>query len=233
MAVESYLQTDAAVNMGNSGGALINTNGLLIGINSAIASPTGYYNGYSYAIPVDIVKKVINDLIKYGSVQRGFLGVRYVDAGILNAKEKEANKVPESADGIFITDVVKDGAAAGAGIKAGDIIRSINGVNVQSGSELQEEIAKLRPGQKAAVVYERASKRNTVNVTLKNSAGTFDIVKPAEMIDRLGVDLVNLDAKMAKENNLAGGVVVKKIKEGAINDQTRMRDGFIITMENR
>ena len=232
MAVESYLQTDAAVNMGNSGGALINTNGLLIGINSAIASPTGYYNGYSYAIPVDIVKKVINDLIKYGSVQRGFLGVRYVDAGILSAKEKEANKVPNSADGIFITDVVKDGAAAAAGIKSGDIIRNINGVNVQSGSELQEEIAKLRPGQKASVIYERDGKQNTVNVTLKNSAGTFDIVKSAEMIDKLGVDLANLDPKMARENKLAGGVVVKKIKEGAINDQTRMRDGFIITMAN-
>ena len=232
MAVESYLQTDAAVNMGNSGGALINTNGLLIGINSAIASPTGYYNGYSYAIPVDIVKKVINDLIKYGSVQRGFLGVRYLDAGVLNAKEKEANKVPASADGIFITDVVKDGAAAAAGIKSGDIIRSVNGANVQSGSELQEEIAKLRPGQKASVGYERDGKQNTVNVTLKNSAGTFDIVKPAEMIDKLGVDLANLDPKMAKDNNLSGGVVVKKIKDGAINDQTRMRDGFIITMAN-
>ena len=232
MAVESYLQTDAAVNMGNSGGALINTNGLLIGINSAIASPTGYYNGYSYAIPVDIVKKVINDLIKYGSVQRGFLGVRYLDASGLNAKEKEANKVPLSADGIYITDVVKDGAAAAAGIKAGDIVRKVNGMSVQTGAELQEEIAKLRPGQKVAVMYERDGKQNTVNVTLKNSAGTFDIVQAASMIDKLGADLVNLNPKMARENNLSGGVVVMKIKDGAINDQTRMRDGFIITMAN-
>ena len=232
MAVESYLQTDAAVNMGNSGGALINTNGLLIGINSAIASPTGYYNGYSYAIPVDIVKKVINDLIKYGSVQRGFLGVRYLDVSGMNAKEKEAGKVPLSADGIFITDVVKDGAAAAAGIKAGDIVRKINGKSVQTGSELQEEIAKLRPGEKVAVLYEREGKQTTVNVTLKNSAGTFDIVKAASMIDKLGADLVNLDPKIAKQNNLSGGVVVMKIKDGAINDQTRMRDGFIITMAN-
>ena len=232
MAVESYLQTDAAVNMGNSGGALINTNGLLIGINSAIASPTGYYNGYSYAIPVDIVKKVVNDLIKYGNVQRGFLGVRYLDASGLNAKEKEANKVPLSANGIFITDVVKDGAAAAAGIKSGDIIRKVNGISVQTGSELQEEIAKLRPGQKVDVVYERDGKQKTVNVTLKNSAGTYDIVKGASMIDKLGADLVNLDPKMARENNLSGGVVVMKIKDGAINDQTRMRDGFIITMAN-
>ena len=232
MAVESYLQTDAAVNMGNSGGALINTNGLLIGINSAIASPTGYYNGYSYAIPVDIVKKVVNDLIKYGSVQRGFLGVRYVDASGLSTKEKEANKVPLSADGIYITDIVKDGAAAAAGIKEGDIIRKINSSPVQTGAELQEEIAKLRPGEKVAVEYERDGKKNTVNVTLKNSAGTFDIVKAEGLIDKLGADLANLDPKMARENKLSGGVVVMKIKDGAINDQTRMRDGFIITMAN-
>ena len=232
MAVESYLQTDAAVNMGNSGGALINTNGLLIGINSAIASPTGYYNGYSYAIPVDIVKKVINDLIKYGSVQRGFLGVRFLDAGLLNAKEKEANKVPVSADGIYITDVVNEGAAAAAGLKTGDIIRKVNGVNVQSGSELQEQIATLRPGEKTAVVYERGGKQSTVNVTLKNNAGTFDIVKGETLIDKLGAELVDLEAKKARELDLSGGVVVKRIGEGAINDQTRMRDGFIITMAN-
>ena len=232
MAVESYLQTDAAVNMGNSGGALINTSGLLIGINSAIASPTGYYNGYSYAIPVDIVKKVINDLIKYGSVQRGFLGVRYLDATGMSTKDKEEAKVPATADGIFITDVVKDGAAAAAGIKAGDIIRKINDISVQTGSELQEEIAKLRPGQKVNVVYERNGKQLTANVTLKNSAGTFDIVKAASMMDKLGADFSDLSPKMARENNLAGGVVVMKIKEGAINDQTRMRDGFIITMAN-
>ncbi len=232
MAVESYLQTDAAVNMGNSGGALINTNGLLIGINSAIASPTGYYNGYSYAIPVDIVKKVINDLIKYGSVQRGFLGVRYVDASGMNENEKEVAKVPITANGIFITDIVKDGAAAAAGLKAGDVIRKINGVSVQTGSELQEEIAKLRPGEKVAVIFERDRKEMTANVTLKNSAGTFDIVKAASMIDKLGADLTDLDPKIARENNLSGGVVVMKIKDGAINDQTRMRDGFIITMAN-
>ncbi|MEO6682283.1 MAG: trypsin-like peptidase domain-containing protein [Ginsengibacter sp.] len=232
MAVESYLQTDAAVNMGNSGGALINTKGLLIGINSAIASPTGYYNGYSYAIPVDIVKKVVNDLIKYGNVQRGFLGVRFLEAGSLNKQQKEENKVPASAEGIFVTDVVKDGAAAAAGIKEGDIIRKVNGVDVQTGAELQEQIAQLRPGEKVTVVYERGGKQSTVNVTLKNNAGTFDIVKAASMIDNLGADLEDLDPKKAREYNLAGGIVVKRIKEGAINDQTRMRDGFIITMAN-
>ena len=232
MAVESFLQTDAAVNPGNSGGALINTNGQLIGINSAIASPTGFYNGYSYAIPVDIVKKVVNDLIKYGSVQRGFLGARFMDAGLMTDEQKKANKIPLSADGIYITDLTKDGAALQAGIKPGDIIRKINGNTVTSGSELQEQLSSFRPGDKVKVTYSRNGSENTVQVTLKNSAGNYDIVKPETMLDKLGAELVTLDPKRAKELGLAGGVVVRKINEGALNDQTRMRDGFIITKVN-
>ncbi|MDQ2719536.1 MAG: trypsin-like peptidase domain-containing protein [Bacteroidota bacterium] len=231
-AVESYLQTDAAVNMGNSGGALINTNGQLIGINSAIASPTGYYNGYSYAIPVDIVKKVINDLVKYGSVQRGFLGAMYIDAGLLSDQEKQKNKIPLSADGIYITDLVKDGAAMQGGIKVGDMIRKINGVSINSSSELQEQLSNYKPGDKVQVTYDRNGSPITVQVTLKNNAGNYDIVKAAGMIDKLGADLMTLDSKKAKDLGLSGGVVVKKINEGAINDQTRMRDGFIITKAN-
>ncbi len=231
-AVESFLQTDAAVNMGNSGGALINTNGQLIGINSAIASPTGYYNGYSYAIPVDIVRKVVNDLVKYGSVQRGFLGAMFIDAGALSSDEKSKNKIPESADGIYITDLVKGGAAMQGGIKVGDMIRKINGVSINSGSELQEQLSNYKPGDKVQVTYERNGSQNTVPVTLKNNAGTYDIVKAAGMIDKMGADLVTLDPKKAKDMGLNGGVVVKKINEGAINDQTRMRDGFIITKAN-
>ncbi len=232
MAVESYLQTDAAVNMGNSGGALINTNGQLIGINSAIASPTGYYNGYSYAIPVDIVKKVINDLVKYGSVQRGFLGAMFIDAGLLNDQEKQKNKVPVGTDGIYITDLVKDGAAMQGGIKVGDIIRKINGVSIGSGSELQEQLSNYKPGDKVQVTYERNGSQGTAQVTLKNNAGNYDIVKAAGMIDKLGADLLTLDPKKARDLGLNGGVVVKKINVGAINDQTRMRDGFIITKAN-
>jgi serine protease Do len=232
MAVESFLQTDAAVNMGNSGGALINTNGQLIGINSAIASPTGYYNGYSYAIPVDIVKKVVNDLVKYGSVQRGFLGAMFIDAGLLSDQEKQKNKIPTSADGIYITDLVKDGAALQGGIKVGDIIRKVNGVTIGAGSELQEQLSNYKPGDKVQITYDRNGSQNTVQVTLKNNAGNYDIVKAAGMIDKLGADLMTLDAKKAKDLGLNGGVVVKKINEGAINDQTRMRDGFIITKAN-
>ena len=229
MAVESFLQTDAAVNMGNSGGALINTNGQLIGINSAIASPTGYYNGYSYAIPVNIVKKVINDLVKFGSVQRGFLGAMFIDAGLLTDQEKQKENIPANADGIYITDLTKTGAALDAGIKKGDIIRKVNGVSINSGSELQEQLSNYKPGDKVNVTVDRNGTPNTYTVTLKNNSGNYDIVKADVMLDKLGADLITLDAKKAKEYGLTGGIVVKKINEGAINDQTRMRDGFIIT----
>ena len=232
MAVESFLQTDAAVNPGNSGGALINTDGQLIGINSAIASETGYYSGYSYAIPVDIVKKVVNDLIKYGTVQRGFLGAMFMDASLMSSEQKKANNVPESADGIYITNLVDNGGAKQAGIKEGDIIRKIDGIPVQSGSELQEQLSKFKPGDKVKVTYSRNGSENTVEVTLKNSEGNFAIVKPTTMLDKLGAELVTLDPKKAKDLGLSGGVVVKKINDGVLNDQTRMRDGFIITKLN-
>lgn len=230
--VESYLQTDAAVNMGNSGGALINTNGQLIGINSAIASANGYYAGYSYAIPVNIVKKVVNDLIKFGSVQRGYIGAMFVDADNLTKEEKIANKIPLDASGLYITDLDKKGAAIEAGIRQGDVIRKVNGMEVNSGSELQEQLSNFRPGDKVQITYERDKKPATVTVTLKNSSGNYDIVKRSEMIDKFGADLVTLDAKRAKALGLPGGVEVRKIKDGAINDQTRMRDGFIITSAN-
>ena len=232
MAVESFLQTDAAVNMGNSGGALINTTGQMIGINSAIASPTGYYSGYSYAIPVNIVRKVVNDLIKYGNVQRGFLGASYRDASILSEDDKKKLNIPVSADGIYIMDVSATGAAKAAGMKSGDIIRKINNANIESGSDLQEQLSNYKPGDKVNVTYDRNGSPNTVTVTLKNTSGNYDIVKGASMVEKLGADLVTLDSKKAREFGLQGGVVVKKINEGAINNQTRMRDGFIITKAN-
>ncbi len=232
MAVESFIQTDAAVNQGNSGGALINTNGQLIGINSAIASLTGFYAGYSYAIPVNIVKKVVDDLIKYGSVQRGFLGAQFIDAAGLNDEEKKLRQIPLSADGIYITDVTVNGAANAAGIKKGDIIRKVNDVTIESGSDLQEQLSRFKPGDKVNVTYNRNGTQNTVGVTLKNNSGNFNIVKADEMVDKLGADLVTLDNKKAREYGIDGGVIVKKINKGAINDQTRMRDGYIITKAN-
>ncbi|MBS1909504.1 MAG: trypsin-like peptidase domain-containing protein [Bacteroidetes bacterium] len=227
-AVESYLQTDAAVNQGNSGGALIDTDGKLIGINSAIASPTGYYSGYSYAIPVNITKKVVDDLIKYGTVQRAYLGVSYVDAGDLTPEEKKKIELPSEITGIYVNEAVPDGGAYAAGIRKGDIIKSINNTNLQSGAEMQEQISRFKPGDKINVVYVRNNKEISTTVTLKNKAGNLSMVKQADAMDKLGADLSTLDEKRAKEYGVNGGVVVRKIKDGALNDQTRMKDSFVI-----
>lgn len=228
-AVESFIQTDAAVNMGNSGGALIDTDGKLIGINSAIASPTGYYSGYSYAIPVNIAKKVVDDIIKFGTVQRGYLGIQFASVSDLSDEQKKKLNIPSQAyDGIYAIDVPSDGGAYDAGIKKGDKIEKINGVDIKSGGELQEQVSRYKPGDKVAVNILRGDKPMTVNVTLKNKAGTYDIVKNETQLDLLGADFTNLENKKAKEYGVDGGVVVKKIKDGALNDQTRMKDGFVI-----
>lgn len=230
--VESFIQTDAAVNMGNSGGALVNTDGKLIGINSAIASPTGYYSGYSYAIPVNIVKKVIDDLIKFGSVQRGFLGVRFLNASDLTEDDKKKAGIPAGTEGIYVSDVPTDGAAYAAGIRKGDVLTRINNITINSSAEMQGLISRQKPGDKLPVSYIRNGKESTVTVTLKNSAGNYDIVKADAMIEMLGGDFATLDAKKAKEYGVSGGVIVKKINGGALNDQTRMKDGFIILKIN-
>ncbi|MFM6924855.1 MAG: trypsin-like peptidase domain-containing protein, partial [Ferruginibacter sp.] len=230
--VESFIQTDAAVNMGNSGGALINTDGRLIGINSAIASPTGYYSGYSYAIPVNIVKKVIDDLIKFGTVQRGFLGVTYVNASDLTDDDKTKQGIPLSAEGIYVTDVPKDGGAYEAGMRKGDIIKKLNGTEITNGGEMQGIISRQKPGDKLPVTYIRNGKENTALVTLKNKVGNYDIVKADAVLEALGAEFTSLDVKKAKEYGVPGGVIVKKINEGALNDQTRMKDGFIILRVN-
>lgn len=230
--VESFIQTDAAVNMGNSGGALINTDGKLVGVNSAIASPTGYYSGYSYAIPVNIVKKVIDDLIKFGTVQRGFLGVSFVNASDFTDDEKKRQGIPSGTEGIYVSDVPTDGGAFEAGIRKGDIIKKINEKEIINGAEMQGLISRQKPGDKIPVTYARNGKENTVIVTLKNKAGNYEIVKAEAALDLLGADLISLDSKKAKDYGIAGGVIVKKINEGALNDQTRMKDGFIILKVN-
>lgn len=232
-AVESFIQTDAAVNMGNSGGALINTDGRLIGINSAIASPTGYYSGYSYAIPVNIAKKVIDDIIKFGTVQRGYLGIQYANAADMTEELKVKEGIPASAyDGIYAVDVPTDGGAYAAGIRKGDRIQKINGADITTGGELQDQISRFKPGDKVNVTVIRKDKPISLSVMLKNKAGTYDLVKNDSQADLLGAELLNLDNRKAKEYGVNGGVIVKKINSGALNDQTRMKDGFIILKVN-
>ena len=230
--VESFIQTDAAVNMGNSGGALINTDGKIVGINSAIASPTGYYSGYSYAIPVNIVKKVVDDIIKFGTVQRAYIGLSYLPDDV-NEEVRRQQNLPLNVDGVYITGVSIDGGATAAGLKAGDILIKLNGVRIMSNAEMQDQVSRYKPGDKITVTYLRDNKEVTTNLTLKNKAGNYDVVKGEVAADKLGADLVTLDPKKAKEYGITGGVIVKKIKpEGAIEKQSRMKDGFIILKVN-
>ena len=225
-AIESFIQTDAAVNPGNSGGALINTEGELIGINSAIASPTGSYAGYSYAIPVNIVKKAVNDLIKFGAVQRGYIGVSYFPDGASEEQKKQAG-IPDGA-GIYVTAVSTDGAAKVAGIRKGDFITKVNDVEINTSSELQEQISRYKPGDKINITYTRDGKENTVSITLKNKAGNYEVVKTQTLFDNLGGDLVTIDKETARKNDITGGVQVRKLGNGLLKN-TRMQEGFIIT----
>ena len=175
---------------------------------------------------------MVDDLIKFGTVQRGFLGLKYVSASELAEDEKKKAGVPLIAEGIYTTDVPTDGAAYAAGIRKGDMITKIDNVEVTNGAELQGQISRYKPTDKVPVTYVRNGKENTVIVTLKNKAGNFDIVKADAILESLGADLATLDSKKAKEYGINGGVVVKKVKEGALNDQTRMKDGFVILKIN-
>ncbi|TAE14455.1 MAG: Do family serine endopeptidase [Bacteroidetes bacterium] len=228
--VEAFIQTDAAVNPGNSGGALINTNGELVGINSAIASPTGSYAGYSYAIPVNMVKKIVNDIIKFGAVQRAFIGISYLQDDATDEQKKAAGY--KNGEGVFVTDVARDGAAQVAGLKKGDYVTKVNGVAVSSGPELQEQVARYKPGDKITVTYKREGKETTANVTLKNKAGNYSVVKStSDITEKLGAELENIDKATAAKNDLAGGVLVKKINNGLLKN-TKVQEGFIITSVN-
>ena len=228
--VESFIQTDAAVNPGNSGGALINTTGELIGINSAIASPTGSYAGYSYAIPVNIVKKVVNDIVKFGTVQRAFVGISYAQEGL--SDEEKAKQGIKDVDGVFVLDAPAGGAANAAGIKKGDVVTKINGVKVSSGPEMVEQVARYKPGDKITINYKRDGKENVANITLKNKVGNTDVVKKEGILDNLGAEFEAVDKKVAAANDISGGVVVKKIKEGGLLKATKMQEGFVITSLN-
>jgi serine protease Do len=228
--VESFLQTDAAVNFGNSGGPLVNTDGKLIGINSAIASPTGSYAGYSFTIPVNIVKKIIADMMKYGTVQRAYLGIQYPREGLTEEQKKESG-IPENEEGVFVLDVPKDGAAFAAGIKKGDFITGINDVPVSSGAEMVGQIATYRPGDKINLSYRRNGKEYKTNVTLRNSTGTMDVVKTSIM-DKLGAELATLDKKSANELGVSGGVEIKSIGQRGLLSKVRVNEGFVILKAN-
>jgi S1-C subfamily serine protease len=218
--IESFIQTDAAVNQGNSGGALITTDGQLIGINSAIYAPTGTYAGYSFAIPVNLAKKIVNDLIKFGDVRRPYLGVQV------------SEDIYDAGDGAHIGSVAKDGAAATIGLQKGDIITKVNDVPINSWTELQATVSSYNTGEKINITYKRNGKENTASATLTAKTGTYEQLATANIGEILGADLETLDKRKALTYELEGGVVVKKIKQGGAFSKTKMEAGFIITSVN-
>ncbi len=226
-AVESFIQTDAAVNPGNSGGALVNTNGQLVGINSAIASSTGSFAGYSFAIPVNLVRKVVADLIEFGTVQRGYLGVniRNVDAKLV--KEKNLNKL----SGVYVDGVFDGGSGADAGLEGGDVITRIGDVEVNNVPELQEQINRFRPGNKVSITYSRGSKEKTSSVVLKNKNNAATLLKKDDVSDEaetLGATFETIAPEDMKRLNLTNGLRVSKLEAGKLRN-SGIREGFIIT----
>jgi Do/DeqQ family serine protease len=226
MPMESFIQTDAAVNPGNSGGALVDSRGDLVGINTAIASQTGSYSGYSFAIPATIARKVVEDLKKYGEVQRALLGVMIQTVNDSIAKAQKLEKT----EGAYVRSTSEDGAARKAGIKEGDIIVSINGNNVISGSQLQEQVGRYSPGNEITVGYIRNREYKEVKVTLRNTKGDTSIVK--ESASLLGAEFGPVSDKDRERLQIDGGVQVINLTKGSLKE-AGMKVGFIITDVNK
>ena len=225
--VEAFIQTDAAVNPGSSGGALVNTNGELVGINSAIASPTGSYAGYAYAIPSNLVKKVVGDIMKYGKVQRGYLGISMAPEGLDDAKKKELG-ISDDANGVWIMATDPAGAAASAGLKKGDAIIMINDAAVNTGSQLSEQVARHKPGDKIRITFVREGRQMTAEAELQGKIGSIASAGTAS-VESLGAQFSTLSKEDAAKTGIPGGVQVNTIKDGVLSTQTNMRAGFIIT----
>jgi Do/DeqQ family serine protease len=229
-AIESFIQTDAAINPGNSGGALVNLDGGLLGINTAIASPTGSYSGYGFAVPSNIVSKIVEDLLAFGTVQRGWLGVevRSIDSDLAKEENLSLN------EGAYINgfgDAEDRSAAKDAGIKPGDVIVKIDEAPIKSSTALIEYIGRKRPGDKITMTIDRKGKTLVLPVTLKNRKGNVETIKreTKDAISSLGVDLEDVDSKVLRKLDLDNGVQVKSLERGKIEKYTDMRAGFIIT----
>ncbi len=224
--IESFIQTDAAVNPGNSGGALVNQKGNLVGINTAIASRTGSFAGYSFAVPVSIVKKVVEDLREFGMVQRALLGVSISDIDARLANEKGF----ETMEGVFVSGVTESGAAREAGIREGDVILTIAGEPVNSSSELQERISRFRPGDDVDVLVKRKNDRKHFKVTLRNRHGDTQIVRDDVMV--LGATFEPVSSEEKRNLRIENGIKVAKVEAGKLKD-AGLNTGFIITHVNK
>ena len=231
--VESFIQTDAAINQGNSGGALVNTRGELVGINAMLASPTGSNIGYGFAIPTAIMNKVVDDLKQYGNVQRAMIGIQggSVKDFIDNQKDQDKDvKDFGTMEGIYIGKVVEDGAAETAGLKEGDVITSVDGKKVKTMGELQGLLAKKRPGDKVNITYLRDKKSRSVTLTLKNEQGNTKVVKNADT-DVLGADFRPITDAQKKQLEINYGLEVVKVNGGKMKD-AGVPKGFIILRVN-
>ena len=229
-AIESFIQTDAAINPGNSGGALVNISGGLIGINTAIASQTGSYSGYGFAVPSNIVSKIVEDIIGYGTVQRGWLGISVgtVDQDLARSKDLKVD------DGAYVSGFAEGGksAAEEAGIREGDVIVKLDNNDIRTSTALIEYIGRKRPGDKISVTVDRKGKKMVFPITLKNREGSVEAVKrtPGETATvSLGMELADIDSKKLKELDLSYGVRVKELENGKVARYTDMKEGFIIT----
>ena len=230
--VESFIQTDAAINQGNSGGALVNTRGELVGINAMLASPTGSNIGYGFAIPTAIMNKVVDDLKQYGNVQRAMIGIQGSDVkSYVDAKKDEGKEIDlGTMEGIYVANVVEDGAAEAAGLKEGDVITTIDGKKVKQFGELQGILAKKRPGDKVAITYLRDKKSRTATLTLKNEQGNTKVVKNADA-DVLGADFRPITEAQKKQLEISYGLEVIKVNGGKMKD-AGVPKGFIIQRVN-
>jgi Do/DeqQ family serine protease len=224
--IESFIQTDAAVNRGNSGGALVNTRGELVGINAAIASGNGFYAGYSFAIPVNIVKKVVADLIDYREVQRAFLGVSIREIDSKFAEEKGMKELR----GVYVSEVNDGSAAKDAGIQKGDIITSINKITVNTTSELLEQVSRYRPGEKVVVGVSRDGNDKSFNVTLRNREGNTSIVKSEakDVLPMLGAKMQVASSDVMRKLGIDHGVQVTELGDGLLRN-AGIREGYVIT----
>jgi len=228
-AIESFIQTDAAVNPGNSGGALVNTKGELVGINTAIASNTGAYTGYSFAVPVNVARKVVNDLMEFGAVQRAFIGVSIRDLDGKLATEKGL----KMTEGAYVNGLTDGGAAAVAGLKDGDIIVAVDGHPVKNVPELQERIGTYRPGDVAKVSVVRNEQMKVFYVTLRNRNGDTGIIpRTSEALVQLGATLQPVSADELRKLGIRSGVKVTSVGKGKLQS-AGVRDGFVITRVDR
>ena len=232
--IESFIQTDAAVNPGNSGGALVNSRGELVGINTVIKSPTGSYTGYAFAVPESIVRKVVNDLREYGVVQRALLGIsfRYVDQEFIDQLGKETGIT--EVGGAYVASIAEGGAASEAGLRKGDVIIEIDGVKITSPTTLTEQIGKHRPNDTVKLSVKRGANVKHFDVLLRNKAGKAELLskEDVDVVEVLGGRFVDAGDKLCRKLDIRGGVQVQSVKSGGLLAKARVREGFVITHIN-